>query len=100
MINLGGTTMIKTMKKNDFISWETANGYDLRYNKLSALIKFDDISANNDVYGTVGKVIEEMTADDDIIDIRAHWYNGVCVLITGYIDRVGAFVMESCLYIH
>lgn len=92
--------MIKTIKRNELISWEMAHDFDLHYNHFSALIKFDDIQAGANIYDTVGRVIEEMSADDDIVDIRAHWYNGECVLITGYTDRFGAFIIESCLYIH
>jgi hypothetical protein len=92
--------MIKTMEKNEFISWEMAQGYDLKYSRMSALIKFDDISAGVNIYDTVGRVMSELAEDDDVVDIRVHWYNGVCVLITGYTDRLGSFLIETCLYIH
>ena len=93
--------MIKTMKKNEFISWEMAHGYDLKYNIMSALIKFDDISAGANVYDTIGRVMSELAEDDDVIDIRVHWYNdNECILITGYTDRLGSFLIETCLYIH
>lgn len=93
--------MIKTINKGEFVNWEMNHNYDLRYNRPSARIEFDDISAGTNIYDTVGRVISELAGNDDIIDIRVHWYNdNECIIITGYTDRLGSFIIESCLYIH
>lgn len=92
--------MIKTVNKYDFTKWEEEHNFDLNYSAMSALIRLDDISADRDIYSTVGKVIKEMADDDDIDNIRLHWYNNECVIITGYPDHYHSFVIDGCIYIH
>lgn len=98
--NLGDVIMVKTMEKYDFIIWEETHDYDLPYSAMSRIIKFDDISADNNIYDTVGRVMEEIAGDDDIGNIRAYWHNGECILITGYPDSYHSFVIDGCIYIH